>query len=162
MAIKLNIDTGVKEYEINGGPENGGGMLRFNPSDPNVYERFLQAQDKVKTIEDELVQAGHALPEDAGEETAGQLVVGLMAKADREVKEVLGWVFGPQNDFDVMLGGVNIMAVAANGERVVTNLFAALLPIVQAGAEACAGKEAKKAVAKAKANRAQRRAAAQG
>ena len=35
---ELNIDTGVREYRI-----NGGGVLRFNPSDPNVYSRFLQA-----------------------------------------------------------------------------------------------------------------------
>ena len=156
MAIKLNIDTGVQEYLINGGPEKGGGVLRFNPADPNLYERFLLAQDKVQAIEEELARAGRALPEDAAGEAAGQRAVELMAKADREVKEVLGWVFGPQNDFDAALGGVNIMAVAGGGERVVTNLFAALLPIIQAGAEACAGKEAAGAVAEARQKRAAR------
>ena len=156
MATKLNIDTGVKEYEINGGEAGGGGVLRFNPADPNVYERFLRAQGKVQAIEEELAEKGKSLPQ--GGEEAGQAVVELMAGADRQVKEVLGWVFGPQNDFDALLGGVNIMAVATNEERVVTNLFAALLPVIQAGAEACASQKTGEAVAEAKANRAQRRA----
>ena len=156
MAMKLNIDTGVREYEINGGEANGGGTLRFNPADPNVYERFLRAQGKVQAIEEELTERGKNLPQESGE--AGQAVVELMAGADRRVKEVLSWVFGPQNDFDALLGGVNIMAVATKGERVVTNLFAALLPVIQAGAEACAGQKTGEAVAGAKANRARRRA----
>ena len=50
MTMKLNIDTGVREYEINGGEANGGGTLRFNPADPNVYERFLRAQGKVHAL----------------------------------------------------------------------------------------------------------------
>ena len=35
---KLSIDTGVQEFEI-----NGSGVLRFNPSDPNVYNRFMES-----------------------------------------------------------------------------------------------------------------------
>lgn len=33
---QLTIDTGLREYAVNGGPEHGGGVLRFNPSDPKV------------------------------------------------------------------------------------------------------------------------------
>ena len=29
---KLSFDTGIREYDV-----NGNGVLRFNPSDPNVY-----------------------------------------------------------------------------------------------------------------------------
>ena len=36
---QLTIDTGVQEFEI-----NGSGVLRFNPSDPNVYNRFFAAE----------------------------------------------------------------------------------------------------------------------
>lgn len=153
MAVKLNIDTGVKEYEV-----NGGGVLRFNPSDLNVYERFLEAQDKIAAIETELVERGKALPESAGEQQTGEAVVKIMAEADRRAKELLAWVFAG-NDFDALLGGVNLMAVGTNGERVVTNLFAALTPILEQGAQACADEKTGRAVAQAKANRAQRRAA---
>ena len=35
---KLNIDTGVEEFRV-----NGRGVLRFNPADPNLYHRFFAA-----------------------------------------------------------------------------------------------------------------------
>ena len=35
---KLNIDTGVEEFSV-----NGQGVLRFNPADPNLYHRFFAA-----------------------------------------------------------------------------------------------------------------------
>ena len=60
-------------------------------------------------------------------------------------------VFG--NDFDKILGGVNLLAVADNGQRVVTNLMEALQPILTAGAERCATQTADAAVQKAKARR---------
>ena len=47
----LSIDTGVQEFEI-----NGSGVLRFNPSDPNVYNRFMEMLDKVQAVENELVE----------------------------------------------------------------------------------------------------------
>ena len=39
---KLQFDSGIKEYKI-----NGAGVLRFNPGDPNLYARFLEAGDKL-------------------------------------------------------------------------------------------------------------------
>ena len=34
---KIIFDGGLREYEV------GGGILSFNPSDPNVYTRFMDA-----------------------------------------------------------------------------------------------------------------------
>ena len=66
-------------------------------------------------------------------------------------------MFGAQNDFDTLLGGVNLMAGAEKSrERVLTNLFAALTPIIEKGARQCAQHSADRAVAQAKANRAAR------
>ena len=144
---KIQFDSGVKAYRI-----NGTGVLRFNPGDPNVYARFLEAAQKIQNLEQELAQQAKALE---GQENGAQ-VVKLMAEADKQMKEVLGWVFGNGNDFDKLLGGVNLLAVAGNGERVVTNLFGALQPILVAGAEACAREKTEAALAKAKARRAAR------
>ena len=55
---------------------------------------------------------------------------------------------------------MNLLAVADNGERVITNLLAALQPIMVSGAEKCAQQKVGAAVAKAQQNRAQRRRAA--
>ena len=69
------------------------------------------------------------------------------------MKDTLSWVFGQDNDFHRLLGGVNLLAVGTNGQRVVTNLFAVLQPILLAGAERCAKEQIQGAVSKAKARR---------
>ena len=140
---KISFDSGVKSYKI-----NGTGVLRFNPGDPNVYARFLEAADKLQNVENALVEEAKKLSEADG---AG--VVQLLNRADKEMKQVLSWVFGKDNDFDKILGGVNLLAVADNGQRVVTNLLEALQPILVAGAERCAAEKTEAAVQKAKARR---------
>ena len=133
----IQFDSGIRTYRI-----NGEGILRFNPGDPNVYARFLEAVDKLKEAEKELTEQAQT-SQDAQ-------IVELVAKADREMKQILNWVFGEGNDFGQILKGVNLLAVADNGETVITNLFAALEPVLIAGAKRCAGELA----AKAKAERA--------
>lgn len=135
---KIQFDSGLKEYKL-----NGMGVLRFHPGDPNLYARFLEAAERIKALEQELtVQA----------ETEGTAVIQLLQTADEKMKKTLSWVFGEGNDFDKLLGGVNLLAVAGNGQRVITNLFDALQPVLLSGAESLT----REAVAKAKANRAAR------
>lgn len=147
---KIIFDSGVKEYQI-----NDNGVLRFNPSDPNVYARFFDAAEQIQQIEKELVASGEALQD---KENTGEAAIQLMKEADKKVKDILGQVFGPGNDFDQMLGGVNLLAVACNGERVITNLMQALLPIIEDGAQKCADQRVGDAVQLAQKNRAARRA----
>ena len=127
----IQFDSGLRSYRINGGE-----VLRFNPCDPNLYSRFLESVEKLKALEAELTeQAGEA---------QGEALVKLLQCADEKMKAVLNWVFGEQNDFHKILSGVNLLAVAENGERVVTNLFAALEPVLMDGAKRCARQEAAK------------------
>ncbi len=140
---KISFDSGIKTYKI-----NGTGVLQFNPGDPNVYARFLQAADKLQQVENALVEEAKKLSKADG---AG--VVQLLHRADQEMKQCLSWVFGQENDFDKILGGVNLLAVADNGQRVVTNLLTALQPVLVAGAERCAQEKADDALQKAKARR---------
>ena len=144
---KIIFDSGVKEFKI-----NGSGVLRFNPGDPNVYARFLEAAEKIRAVEEELTRQAKEMPQ----EDSGKAAVKLMAEADKQMKEILGWVFGSANNFDKILGGVNLLAVAGNGERVVTNLFTALQPILVEGAKRCANEKTQEAVRKANARRASR------
>ena len=126
---KIQFDSGIRSYRI-----NGSGILRFNPSDPNLYTRFLEAVEKLKTVETELTQQA--------ETVEGEAIVKLMTQADEKMKAILNWVFGAGNDFHKLLEGVNLLATAENGERVVTNLFAALEPVLIAGAKRCAREQA--------------------
>lgn len=143
MMEKLSFDSGVKAYKI-----NGTGVLRFNPCDPNVYARFLEAAEKLQSVEELLVAEAKGIPE-----ADGACVVQLLNKADKEMKGILSWVFGQENDFDKILGGVNLLAVAENGQRVVTNLLMALQPVLVTGAERCAQEKVETAVQQAKARR---------
>ena len=49
----------------------------------------------------------------------GTDAIQLLAQADQRAKGLLAEVFGPGNDFDAMLGGTNLLAVAGNGQRVI-------------------------------------------
>lgn len=132
---KIQFDSGIRSYRI-----NGTGILRFNPCDPNLYARFLEAVEKLQSVEKELTQQAEAVQ--------GRDIVKLMKQADEKMKGILNWVFGADNDFHQLLNGVNLLAVADNGERVATNLFAALEPVMVEGAKCCAGQQAAKIKAK--------------
>ena len=116
----IQFDCGIKEYRL------GGGVLRFNPADPNLYARFAQAGEKLRQVEQE-VSGGEGDTLD------------LMTQADSRMKQVLSWVFGPGNDMDKLLGGVNLLA--------------ALEPVLLAGAEACVRQKTQEAVDQAKRRR---------
>ena len=117
---KLNFDSGVEEFRI-----PGGGVLRFNPGDPNLYSRFASAAQKLSDIEAALTERAQREP-----------VLALLAEADRQIKQLLNWVFGGDNDFHQALGGVSLLAPAANGRTVAANLFAALEKVLTRGAQA--------------------------
>lgn len=144
---QLIFDSGIKEYQI-----NGKGVLRFNPSDPNVYARFMDMVHKIKEIEEDLGKKAAAIDHDS--KSAGEETLHLMRESDHKIKNELNLTFGQDNDFDKILEGVNLMAVATNGRRVIENLMEALQPIMEAGAKNCVKSE----VDTAKLNRQQRRA----
>lgn len=119
---KISFASGIREFSI-----NGRGVLRFHPGDPNVYRRFAEAAEKIRKLEDSLMCRE--------EDRAG--VTQILWDADKELKKILRWVFGPENDFDEILGGVNLLAVAENGNLVITNLLEALAPVLTEGAKRC-------------------------
>lgn len=137
---KISFDNGVRQYKL------GNGVLRLNPSDPNLFLRFEQVSGELAQIEKEMEEQLQNAPE-------GSSVVALLSEADSRMKQLLNRLFGPENDFDQILGGVNLLAVASNGQRVVTNLFAALEPVLTEGARQCAQLAGDEALAKAQQRR---------
>lgn len=125
----IELDTGVEEFSI-----AGGGVLRFNPGDPNLYARFLEAEQELAELEKKLSR----------QTESGEDLLRLTVQADREVKDLLGRVFGGGNDFHGALGGVNLLAVTADGQRVGQKLFAALEEILSQGAARFAQQSAAK------------------
>ena len=150
MATKLMLDDGVLELDI-----NGRGLLRFNPSDFNLYERFCRLAKELPEIEKQYVAEVEEQGEADGLELAGRELA-RATEIDADIKRRLSDVFGKENDFDQMMGGVNLMAFGKNGERVITNLLNALTPYLTDGINSHMQGAAAKAVAEAKAERAMR------
>lgn len=119
---QLNLDTGVRTFAI-----AGGGALRFNPADPNLYGRFAQGAEQLKALEQALTEKGAGL--------AGEEMIGLLKEADTRIKSLLNEIFGGDNDFHKALGGVSLLAVGSNGKTVAQNLFGALEAILEEGAQ---------------------------
>ena len=149
----LQFDDGLLRLDI-----NGNGILTFNPSDFNVYQRFFGLLKDLPELEKryaaEVEQPGS---EDDSFALAGR-ELDRARELDREIKDKLGAAFGPGNDFDALLGGVNLMAVGNNGQRVITNLLNALAPYIEEGAK----RHQQEAAEAALRSRAQRRAVQQG
>ncbi len=140
---KIQFDSGIRTYRI-----NGGATMRFNPADPNLYARFLETGEKMADIEKALQEKAKTLTDDEG-----RGALSLMTEADGEMKKLLSYVFGGGNDFTEILRGVNLLAVAENGERVITNFLEAIQPVLTAGAERCTREKEQAAVEKAKRRR---------
>lgn len=135
---KITFDTGIKTYQI-----NDSGVLKFNPSDPNLYKRFKDLRVEIEQIQKDYIERSKTTE-------SGDDAIDLLAEYDARMKKSLSHVFGEENDFDSILGGANVMAVASNGELVITNFLDAVLPIVEEGVKAYAKMEAQKAVQEAK------------
>lgn len=140
----LKLDLGIKEYRLT---ENG--ILRFNPSDPNVYARFLDAEKDIRAVEQEAAEKAKAETDNIG-----GTAIRIMEEADSKIKDILNHIFGHGNDFHAILEGVNVLAVGGNGIRIISNLLEVLTPIMEQGAKNFADGK----VAEAKLNREQRRA----
>ena len=108
---KITFDTGIKTYQI-----NESGVLRFNPSDPNLYKRFKDLRVEIEQIQKDYNERSKSA--ETGE--------------------------------DAILSGANVMAVASNGELVITNFLDAMFPIVEDGVKTYAKMEAQKAVQEAR------------
>lgn len=124
---KLNFDTGMEEYKL------PGGVLRFNAADPNVYVRFRDALQSLQQLEQDM---------SAQLQKEGADFLEILSRTDKAIKEKLGHVFGPGNDFDALVGGVNLLSAASDGKSVAEHLFASLEPVLVAGAKRCAQTQA--------------------
>lgn len=150
MATKLILDDGVLELDI-----NGRGLLRFNPSDFNLYQRFCTLVEELPKLEKQYAVEVEQRGDMDEMELAGRELT-RAKEIDAELKRRLAHVFGKENDFDQLMGGVNLMAFGRNGERVIANLLNALSPYLTEGINSHMKGAAAKAVAEAKAERATR------
>lgn len=148
---KLTIDLGIEEFEIAPGK-----ILRFNPADINLFDRFCLAMNDIQAEEEEMEKKA----KDMGEEASAEDLLRLLAETDSRIKKIFSGVFGTGNDFEDIFCGVNLMSVGTNDERVATNFINAVFPILEEGAKRAAKNMAIQDAEQIKMNRQQRRAQA--
>ena len=132
MKNKITFNSGIRQYEI-----NGRAVLRFNPSDPALYKRFKEMADYLSSLEKEVAEKSASAKN-------GMDMVDLLSEYDSKVKGRLRYVFGQENDFEEIFDGCNVMAIASNGEMVITNFLNGIRPIIEDGIKEYAKMEAKK------------------
>ena len=132
---RLDLDSGIISYQL------GNGVLRLNPADPNLYERFRSAAEQIQAVQQELLRR---LEEENADLTA------LLCQADRQIKQQLTLAFGADNDFDRLLGGVNVFAPGSNAQPVIVNLLALLQPVLEEGVRRWTGEQVQAAKAASK------------
>ena len=98
----IKYENGVKSYRV------GGGILRFNPADPALYSRFLEAAEALQSI-----------------------APASFAEADGAVRQQLQRVF-PDADLAAVFPG-NLLAMCGNGKLVIENFLEAMEPVLLAG-----------------------------
>lgn len=136
---KLTMDSGIREYRV------GSGVLRMNPADPNLYDRFVRAAEQIDALQAQLLQ-----------QEGDPDFTRLLADTDQKIKQQLNLAFGAENDFEKLLGGVNVFAPGENGQPVLSNLFAALQPVLEEGVRRWTGQQVEQAVAASKRRKAQK------
>ena len=109
---KLKFDDGLQSWQV------GGGVLRFNPSDPNLYSRFLEAVEAMQAV------------------TAEEALT--PRQADEALRRHIRTIF-PDADVDAMLPQ-NLLAICGNGKLLVLNFLEAVEAILVEGARAFAEK----------------------
>lgn len=107
---KLKFDTGLQSWQV------GDGVLTFNPKDPALYSRFLEAVEAMQAL---TAQEG-LTPQQADEALRGH------------IRSIF-----PGADVDAMLPQ-NLLAICGNGRMLVLNFLEAVEEILVEGARAFA------------------------
>lgn len=137
MSKKLSLNSGIETYEIDNGTVSGA-VLRVNFSDTNLYFRFIEMQKSLEEIEKDfnIKTADFKSKVDEkgfpiADENAGRETLSLMHEFDTKIKDKLTEVFGPDNDFDNIFAGVNVMSLDEKGNSIISNFLEMITPVIK-------------------------------
>lgn len=115
-ANNLVFDDGYKEFTINNDPNR---VIRFNPSDVAIVERFKKSQDALEVLVQEFAENE---PEDT---------VAALEKLDNAIKKEIDAIFN-QPVSDVVFGNQSPMS-PVKGVPLFERFFDAVLPVIMDG-----------------------------
>lgn len=147
---KLIFGTGLKRYEVN----DNGAIFSFNPTDINLYARFLKMRDEIFKIGADVEKKGDEI--NPNDESNAESFALMLAAADKRAKQVLTECFGSANDFDHIFDGANIFSPSATGNWLITDFIMAITPIVEKEVANFTKEKAKRKASQVKQNKAKR------
>lgn len=118
--MELNIDRGLKSYDVKDADGTLIGTIRFNPSDIGLAGRMEEARAKIA----EITAAPMTGPED-------------LVEWDRQVRHWFDYIFGTPVS-DVFFAGVSSLAFCEDGSLVAEAVLDAVTPMLTQAVEAAA------------------------
>lgn len=112
MSKALNFDTGVIDYEVNGGVH-----IRFNPADVGFTEKFYNTFIELQDRQEEFQKRVAEVQDDNGE------LFAYARERDAEMRELIDGLFG-EGVADGLFGDMNCYAIADGMPVWINFLFA--------------------------------------
>ena len=108
--MELNIDRGLKSYDVKDPDGTVTGTVRFNPSDPGFVGRWQQAEAKIESYRQKINEM-----QVSGTPEIDQWPV-LMEASDA-IKQAFDYAFGAPVS-EVFFGGASAFAMTESGHMV--------------------------------------------
>lgn len=121
--MQLQIDTGLKTYDILDADGNVTGTVRFNPADPGFAGRWQQAEKRIQEYHQKISENLSAgIPDMDQWET--------LMEANDAIKKAFDYAFAAPVS-QVFFGGNSVFALTTSGHLVLENVLEGIYPVIE-------------------------------
>lgn len=121
--MELNIDLGLKSYDIRLPDGTLTGTIRFNPSDPGFAGRWQQVEAKIESYQKRITEM-----QVSGTPEIDQWPV--LMEASNAIKQAFDYAFGAPVS-QAFFGGASAFAMTQSGRLVIENVLDGVYPIIE-------------------------------
>lgn len=130
--MQLQIDTGLKTYDILDADGNVTGTVRFNPADPGFAGRWQQAEKRIQEYHQKISENLSAgIPDMDQWET--------LMEANDAIKKAFDYAFAAPVS-QVFFGGNSVFALTTSGHLVLENVLEGIYPVIEEALKQAADK----------------------
>lgn len=129
----LNFNEDLKSFSING-DENR--VIRFNPADPNLIKRALQAEDNIRKAQEKIEEMPvdlkiDAMDEDAAKEAAVRESAAVLQEMEDVIREQVNYIFNA-DVYDTAFAGQSPLCIVGEEKEYLFEAFLnSVMPIIE-------------------------------
>lgn len=137
----LSFDDGLTSFTINGDKNR---VIRFNPGDPNLLQRYYQAIKNIDTVKAKIGDDIILTPTGEAEETddAG-MVAAALKEVDNVIRENLNFMLDA-DVYDTIFGNQSPLCIVGKGEYLFEAVLNCIGPIIKDAVSAAAAASEKR------------------